>query len=338
MLLATVGAGLFWASALGAMIVDSVGVIHELPLPYAPTEHRGLRLAGTLAAILLIIASVAISAVFLSARRDDFLRVGAYTDRLMALSAALPIEESGLLLFNAPNYIAPEEPTFLMGTEGAAVMLDIINYEQQIWLNTGKDYPPVRPYTVAATRRHTGEVYSSTANQVEGGKLYNRFRRNPGWYVIATQFADGDFWPVVVGQVGAPGPDTPIAVFPDIDHALTQADAVYSPARGIVTVRTRWLSNTKPAVKLFVHVWCNGELIGQSDGYPWLDMYPFAAWRPGELETDSREIVLNRPVDAACLEIYTGLYWEATVERLHRKTPTRVRYTSTGMCLCRWWM
>ncbi|MBN1565709.1 MAG: hypothetical protein JXA10_17830 [Anaerolineae bacterium] len=348
MLLGTVGAGLFWASALWAII--QAPPLNPLPTSWrgnltahldspSPCVERGvggevrrglIRLTGLLMSVVFLIASLTISVIFLRARQDEFVRVGAYTDRLMALADALPIEDSGLLLFNAPNYIAPEDPMFLMGAEGAAVMLDIINYEQQIWLNTGKDYPLVRPYTVAATRRHTGEVYSSTANQIEGGKLYNRFRQNPGWYVIATQFADGEFWPVYVGHIepGAddpafvpPAEDDPIAVFPEIDHALVEAGAVYAPERAVVTVRTRWRSNDlpareKPAVKLFVHVWCDGELIGQSDGYPWLDMYPFAVWRPAEVQSDTRDIVLKRSVDPACLAIYTGLYWETTVDRL----------------------
>ena len=79
---------------------------------------------------------------------------------------------------------------------------------------------------------------------------------------------------------------------------------------------TRWHLSQPQPIKLFVHVFCDGAFIGQSDGYIWGDLYPFSLWNTNEANTDIRQIRLQTPVNPGCLTIKTGLYWEQTVERL----------------------
>jgi hypothetical protein len=116
---------------------------------------------------------------------------------------------------------------------------------------------------------------------------------------------------VYVGGANLPGPDTPIALDPDTNLQLTLAKASFSPDRNTLTVQTRWRVGDTMPLKLFVHVFCNGAFIGQSDGYVWGDLYPFVVWEPGEIQTDLREIRLSRPVNPDCLRLYTGAYWES---------------------------
>jgi hypothetical protein len=68
-------------------------------------------------------------------------------------------------------------------------------------------------------------------------------------------------------------------------------------------------------------VTCDGALVGQSDGYPWGDTYPFAAWESGEIQVDIRHIRLEAPVQPGCLRVLTGLYYETDVMRLAASDP-----------------
>ncbi len=293
MLLASAGGALFWAAVGRALWRGRAG--------------RALFVAGSALALILALS-------FLTARRDEHLRMGRYTRDLLALGAALPIERDGLLLVNAPNYIAPAQRTFLLGSEGAIFMLDSLSYGQQMWANTALGPPPVEAFAHAATLRDTGGIYQPHGPYRDGAPLHDALRAAP--IIAVTQFEGAAFFPVHVGGAGDPVPAGEQARFVEADVTLIDAQAALRPGERALDVRLAWAVEQPAPLKLFVHVTCRDALIAQSDGYSWGDLYPFAAWQPGERHTDRRLIRLPEGADPACLRVTAGLYHETTLERL----------------------
>jgi hypothetical protein len=302
MLVASMGGSLFW------------GVIFALILNRARTADRHVWIWGwRLAQAVFVVFPLIVTLSFLRLRRTDFLHLSDYTWRLMALVETQYDEKAQFLIINTPNYIAPGEPTFLLGAEGAAFMLNSLEYSQQVWLNTGIDLNHLKKQVTARaydqTLKYQGGNFTPHQAFVSGDDLFKRLHAASVIYV--TYFDQDTFWPVYVGGAHLPGPDTPVAVDPDTNLRLTLAEASFSPGRDTLTVWTRWQVGAAMPLKLFVHVFCNGVFIGQSDGYVWGDLYPFDFWKSGEIQTDRREIRLSRPVDPSCLQLETGVYWES---------------------------
>lgn len=298
MLLASAGGMLFWAAIGGAL-------------------WRGR--IGRAAVVLVSALTLALAASFLAAQRDEHLRMGRYTHALMALGETLPIERDGLLLVNAPNYIAPARRTFLLGSEGAIFMLDSLSYGQQFWANIGLNHPPVEAITHAATLRYPSGTYQPHGPYRDGEPLYEELRAAP--WIAVTQFEGEAFAPVVVKGRGDPLPVEPLATFEGGAVSLRAAQASTQEDGRALQVRLAWSVEEPGPLKLFVHVWCDDRLVAQSDGYPWGDLYPFAAWQPGETQGERRLIRLPDDVSPACLRVTAGLYDETTLERLPASDP-----------------
>jgi hypothetical protein len=300
MLIASMGGSMFW------------GVILALIVQRAQSAGRRVWM-WRLAQVVLIVIPLIVSLDFLRLRRTDFVHLGDYTDRLMALIEDRYDEDARFLIVNAPNYIAPDRRMFLLGAEGAAYTLNSLEYAEQVWLNTGIDLQHLHRQIIARaydqTIKYQGGIYTPHQAFISGAELVKRL--HAASVIIATYFDRNTFWPVVVGGAGLPGPDTPIATDPDTGLSLTAAEAHVSPDHRTLTVQTRWQVGETMPLKLFVHVFCDGVFIAQSDGYVWGDMYPFSFWKPGEIQTDVREIRLDHAVSPDCLQLDTGVYWES---------------------------
>jgi hypothetical protein len=302
MLVASTGGSLFW------------GVIFALIVQHARTADRRVWVWGwRLTQAGFVVASLLVALSFLWLQRTDFIHLGDYTRRLMALIKIQYDDQAEFLIINTPNYVVPDEPMFLLGAEGAAFMLNSLEYAQLVWLNTGFTLDRLESQVNARaydqTIKYQGGNFTPHQAFVSGDELFKRLHTASVIYV--TYFEKNTFWPVYVGGANLPGPDTPIALDPDTNLQLTLAKASFSPDRNTLTVQTRWRVGDTMPLKLFVHVFCNGAFIGQSDGYVWGDLYPFVVWEPGEIQTDLREIRLSRPVNPDCLRLYTGAYWES---------------------------
>jgi hypothetical protein len=300
MLVASMGGSLFW------------GVILALIVRRTQTADRRVAV-WRLAQVALIVVPLVVSLDFLRLRRTDFIHLGNYTDRLMALIEDRYDEDAHFLIVNAPNYITPDRRMFLLGAEGAAYMLNSLEYAEQVWLNTGIDFYDLRQQITARaydqTVKYRGGSYTPHQAFISGDKLFERL--HAASVIIVTYFDRNTFWPVVVGGADWPGSETPIAIDPDTGLGLTAAEAQISPDHRTLTVQTRWQVGATMPLKLFAHVFCDGAFIAQSDGYVWGDMYPFSYWKSGEIQTDIREIRLNHAVRLDCLRLDTGAYWES---------------------------
>lgn len=300
-LLASAGGALVWG-VLVAVIAGGV-------------RYKRLR---QIVALVLIVVSVYVSLEFLGMRRADFLHLRDWNRAAITL---LDQSRTGSVVVNAPGFVIPaeEDRRFLIGTEGVLWVDPSLDYNQQFWMNAAGDWA-VEVVAVPSIQRNVNFRYQSHPPTVEGVGLHQVVadaRR-----VVVTRFEGRAFTPVLVGG-GAldvpPGVDALIGA----GYRLTGADVRYEA--GTVIVTAGWTVTDPVGVKMFVHVYCGDDFIAQSDGYPWGDTYPFAAWEANSTHVDRRVI----PVTAspACLQVYTGLYRESDGERLPAvAADTGVRY------------
>lgn len=302
LMFAAMGASLFWAAALAVL------------------WERGK--AGRLVGVAVVILAVMVSLRFLTTTRGYYDLQARYMWDLMTLvenqpeTAENPAREGGIVLVNAPDYISPLEAdrVFLRGSEGVAMMFSSIDYDTQIWANTGIRPPVVRTATYTQILRADGYSLYAHDPVLTLDALAALVRS--GQYLYVTRFDGRDFWPVYVGTPGMTGPDTPLVTFGDGVVHLTQADAVYAPSKQAVVVRARWRVDVPVFAKPFTHVVCDGALVGQLDADPWGETYPFTHWTPGEVQTEFREVRLSQPFAPESCLIYMGLYETQTGVRL----------------------
>lgn len=310
-LLASIGGSIFWAAVL-------VGVLRRF---------RG----GMWALLIPVLIAGFISIEFLGQRRADFIRLRDYNREAIALLQAHDADQIGALVVNAPADITPREPDrrFLLGTEGVLFMDDTLDYAQQFRLNAPGDFAEVEVIAFPAIQGDTGVNVRMHPPPLAGDSLVQRVRNAP--LMIVTQFDERDFFPALVGGTAllddASLPDMPLAVFPEHDYALLDADATFDDDSGNMEIRLAWEAGDPAALKIFVHVHCDDELIAQSDGDPWGNTYPFAAWSADERQIDVRHIRLKNIPSRDCLMVYAGLYREADVTRLEaRSAATDTRF------------
>ncbi len=118
------------------------------------------------------------------------------------------------------------EPFFL-GAEGAAYMLNSLEYAQQVWLNTGQPRRLNQQVSALAydqTIKYEGGNFTPHEAFLSGKPLLKRLRTAT---TIYTTYFEGDtFWPVYVGGVQMPGPNEPIAV--DQQLVMAMSMCIYS--------------------------------------------------------------------------------------------------------------
>jgi hypothetical protein len=310
MMFSSFGAGMFWGAVVAAAWQNS------------PQRHRGtssVYLANfaswwfRILCLVIVAAGVFVSVRFLNARRVEALTQSAYTWELLRLVER--DQPSAPLVINAPAFLAPTETnrTFLAGAEGVVFMVEYVNYNQQFWAMTGVEFPRVEALAHNPTLRSTSEVVYAPYQTVGQGTFQERLLNAS--HIYATLFDGQRFYPVYVGSPNTGDVGEPIATF-DASLTLTQADATYQFATNTVLVTTRWRVETPLPAKPFVHVVCEGVLVGQWDGAVWGETYPFSQWSAGETQTDVRPIRLSQAVTEACLQVFVGAYWEADGVRL----------------------
>jgi hypothetical protein len=297
-LLASAGGAIFWGIAIAA-------IVHNLPK----------RFALPIIVICIIVAGY-ISFDFIDMRRAEFIRLRNYNEQALQLFDYANVADSGATLVNAPDFLIPpeEDRRFLLGTEGVLFVDGGLDYNQQFWLNSDVDYHNVDVIGYVAIQNNEGYGFVPHPPALDSESIVERVKNSP--LVFVTEFIGGDFFPALVGGTTLGGADTPIVAFDGRDFALTEANAIYDPNTRVVESRLRWQSTQPAPVKIFIHVYCNDELIDQADGYPWGNTYPFSAWSPGETQTDIRRVYLDANIPADCMRVYAGLYYEQDGTRL----------------------
>ncbi|MFC1960568.1 hypothetical protein ACFLYO_07650 [Chloroflexota bacterium] len=260
---------------------------------------------------MIILLAVSVGTV--TRFRAGYLQLDTYTDRFLETGQALRIEDADLLLVNAPDYVDIEPLTYLYGIERVVFMTPGLKYSHLYALNLDAGRPDIT--SVAYSPTVLAEGYGAHEPHVNAEELRDTARAAS--HIMVTRFAGDDFWPEYVGGAALPAlPGDPVADYPEIDYTLTGALARYHSEPGIVTVQVDWQAGGPAAVKQFLHVYCDGEFVAQSDGYPLGDLYPFTEWAVDEQRSSLHTIHLPAAYPLDCLQVNMGLYSEDTQARL----------------------
>jgi hypothetical protein len=306
LLLSSVGAAIFW----GAMLAE----MWSRP----EANHHRQRIKAAIA-IGIGVLGLLVSLDFLGRRRDDALLQSSYT---WALQDQIREHTSGdPLVINAPSFLASLDENRLFPTVGTGVMFmeNYVNYAQQFWAQTGEDFPRIEAaafYPVLTPPSNL--VFAPYLTVSPDSPVTDHLLRATDIYV--TTFTERVFYPVYVGGPGLPGSDIAIATFPGAGLILTEAEAELT-SNTLVTLRTRWHVETPLPVRPVVDVRCDGVAVGLSTGAVWGGTHPFSVWKPGEIETDRREIPLIQAVTVDCLQILIGIFNEADGDSVPVFTP-----------------
>ncbi|MCL4256177.1 MAG: hypothetical protein KJ043_20640, partial [Anaerolineae bacterium] len=275
---AGIGLHLFYGALFGA--------VWRTPPPIRQNQiARGFEPLARISVLLTCVLMLIISIPFINTRRDHLLILNDYMRDLheYILNQPQDPQTTPILLVNAPDYITPkpENRTFLRGSEGVAMMFYLVDYDRQIWVNTGI-LPMIRTAKIDEINQAQGyDVYlhdpatswdEARALALDSATLY------------ITQFHESIFYPVYIGAPNLIGDDTPDVIF-DQAVTLTDSGAVYLPQKNALLVKLRWQVQNPAPIKPFVHVVCDGALVAQLDGHVWADIYPFEFWREGEIQT-----------------------------------------------------
>jgi len=316
---AGMGLHLFYGALFSAIWIPSRGLLGG-GLPWqAPTNSITsfiLSLGGKLLVTITCVLMLIISISFIHTRRDHLMILNRYMRELNTLIQNQPQnpQTTPILLVNAPDYITPkpENRTFLRGSEGVAMMFHLVDYDRQIWVNTGI-LPMVRTVKIDEMNRAQGyDVYlhdpATSWDDLQELALSSAT-------IYMTQFNGTEFYPVYVGAPNIIGDDNPQVIF-DQKVALTDSEAVFIPQKNALLVKLRWMVIMPTPIKPFVHVMCDGALVAQLDGHVWGDSYPFEKWPSGEIQTEYRQIPMPYPYDDARCDIFAGVYDQITIQRL----------------------
>jgi len=267
---------------------------------------------GKIMAFGIIALSVMVSIRFLNTQRTYFQMQNVYAQRLFSMVKMQP-PDLNTVLVNAPDYITPLEAdrTFLRGAEGAAFLVHTVNYTDYLWINTGVQLPNLQTVKYGILNQAVG--YSMNPHGDETDEMALAQIVHDADVVYVTQF-DTDELASVLVKSPTTGDDTPRY---QVGDALTMSDlgAVYLPNENRLRVHIGWQVDNPQVLQAFVHVICDGEMIGQVDAGAWGGAYPFHLSSVGEKITDLREIPLSRPFTSDC-EAVLGVYRPSDVSRL----------------------
>ena len=295
-LFAALGGSIFWAVIMASMWSQRSIIMKFL-------------------SVILLIAFIGVSTDFLSMRRGEFLQLMDYQRDLLAQFDALNVTTTHTVVVNAPDFLIPEEANrrFLIGTEGVLFVDPAADYGLQWTINSSGNYRDMRVIAFPEIQRNSGYGFSAHPPALGQNDVAQRVRNAD--YVFVTKFSERDFGAVFVGGNAIDAPLNAIgASFADNQIELISGDAHYNG--DYIEVRSRWRVIEPDAIKLFVHITCDGALIAQSDGFAWGDTFPFADWSVDEVHTDIRRIDIDEIFPPDCLEVYVGLYYQADVTRL----------------------
>jgi hypothetical protein len=320
--LAGVGAALFWGIAVGSFTAErqrnreaeDVGAHSRAPafmasarIQFPLCNSAALLLCSNfrlpslrlILSLLLLIGGTVVSLTYLNARRGEALRQSDYLWRLMALVEADP---SGTVVINAPAFLAANDRDRLLLTTSEATMFaegGYTNHADQLRAIWGREVPGIagllHPPGILPPPSYTFAPYWTETPADIPARLRD-FRQ-----IIATYFEGDHFYPAYVGGAGVTGSDTPLASFPQAGLDITEL-RVRADGRTL-TVDSRWRAERPvEAIPLF-QVWCDAALIAESRHPVWAGAFPFTAWLPGEVQSDSRPIHSPADFTPACLRL-----------------------------------
>lgn len=308
LMLASVGAALFWAFVWGA------------GLQWATQQAGWRRTAGTLTLISFSACAILPAAHFIHSQMDQHDQLGRIWWQLVALVDETQASGQTALFLNFPSSLANPTPTYPLGHEGTVFSVSYIPPQRIYEVNRGRtlaaplrfrrydDIRPAMPYLYDVL--DVGQDWPALLAE-------NRFTA-----VFNTRYTPQRIWLEPVGGWPAPQPTSkPLATFPDAGLALLDGShtaVVSTQNQAIVTLH--WAASHPLSYEwnIFVHLLDKqtGQLIAQADGQALANTYTLGQWSTPLTLWEQRYIPLPAGVPPQSLTTAVGLYNWQTGERL----------------------
>jgi hypothetical protein len=290
---------LHYLASVGVAVLWGLLMARPLPLDGSPLIRHGVGLAVLVGVLLITVP-------FVQARNAEHQRIDDIYQVVLHTAETLTSEDR-LLLVNGPAYLAPEEPTFLLGAEGSTYLPDFIVLGDWLALNGTEN--------MTAHNRHAADLTPTT--NVIFAVTHPPLDRNTisdYSHVMQVQQLDGELQALSMGHRTHAATASSAGEY-DIgvrirDLSLMEQGSMYQAS----IVWERQAALTAP-VSVFVHLLCDGVLVAQADGPPLGRLYPLSQWASGERWHDWRYLVPQSPLSAECVQLFVGLFDPNTGER-----------------------
>ena len=301
-LLYTASAGVAWLWG---------GAVAGLWPPAARPRDRRLaslrRLAPALALALLLLPSL----IFLRQRVMLHELVMRPLRQVVEVSGTSPDES--FLFVNVPSWAAYKDSVFPVSTEGVALMPGYVGMSDFIWANTGLAVE-ARAVSFANIRSDAPYWYGVWGERLDWEKLERAIRAVGQVYVAL--YEGWDIWLVEAGSVGDLAPARqPLARF---DGGIVLLDVRATPEPDGLTAVLIWSADERTQIgdAVFVHLFDEEErLVGQADGLPLANMFPFWLWQAGDVVRDVRWFPVPGGLPPGRYVLRLGLYDAGTGAR-----------------------
>lgn len=120
----------------------------------------------------------------------------------------------------------------------------------------------------------------------------------------------------LLSRAGAAPPSHPALL--TLGSAVELAGYDVAARDGSVGLKLYWRAQRAPAddYTVFVHLMYGERIVAQHDHQPREGRFPTSLWRPGDLVVDETELTVPAEMDLSRLQLWTGMYRAATLERL----------------------
>lgn len=218
------------------------------------------------------------------------------------------------VVINPPAWIAYRDKVFALGSEGVIYKGEFFPFSELVRINTN-DTPDVYVAAFPGVMPELDHYYAPPVDE-----------NVPTFEQLTDQIAGADVaWTLT--RVGdrfdlaylTPGePTTTVYRFTN----GVELSGIVTGTRGnpTATASLMWRVTEPTSEVAFIHLLCDGELIGQADGPPLGGLYPFDAWSPGEAWREFRPIAIPVDIDPSCLQLAAGLYDPISGERVPLET------------------
>ena len=289
------------------------GAVLTLPLSIRTRPQWAvLRPLLSLTALLLIVMP---SLSFVQKRLDYYELIEQPVQQLTTAALAANPQES-LLIVNFPSWLSPVEPYFPIGNNGIQLIPSYIGIGDFIFAHNDQDQPTrtVRFSNVRETPPYYSGVHGP---EVDYETLKGLLLTSGDVYV--THYGAEEIDLQAAGRVTGLENREAVAQFGEL-LVLEQAESHTQDNRVELWLQWRLLAPVNDNLAVFVHLYQDGNLITQADGYPLQGLAPFWLWEPGQALQDHRWLI---PAAGVLPETYTigvGVYDTATGNRLPATT------------------
>jgi len=271
----SVGVACLWGGALAGLL---------------PSRRRGFYTAQATSSCSKMLWAVALALILLPSllflrQRTALFDLVARPAR-QALEASQSSPDDALLFVNLPAWAAYKEHTFPVSTEGVAFLPDYVGMADFVWANTGLEVN-AQAVTFANIQQDRPYWYGPWGEARDWESLDRAIRAAERVYV--TLYGEDEIRLVEAGSVGGVAPASrPLARFEGGLNLLAAQAALEQDGLTAVLV---WSADKHPDIgdAVFAQLFDGqGQLVGQADGLPLANMFPFWLCQAGDVVRDAR--------------------------------------------------